>query len=85
MIESKNYSKTVPRDEIDKFERDLDSCHASIGLMISQGQPIQGKRRVDVERSGNKLLAFLTINNNQTYSSADMSAVGVIIRALLAT
>lgn len=79
MIESKNYSKTVPKDEVDKFERDLDYCRASIGLMISLEQSIQGKRRVDVERSGNKLLAFLTITNN------DMSIVGIIVRALLAT
>lgn len=41
LIEVKNYKKTVPLGEIDKFHRDLADCpHARAGLMISLGSPI---------------------------------------------
>ena len=40
MVESKNYSRTVPRDEVDKFERDLQQSRASIGIMVSLGHSI---------------------------------------------
>jgi hypothetical protein len=79
LIEVKNYSRTGPRDEIDKFERDTDSCRAAIGLMVSLDQSIQGKRRVDVERVGNRLHAFICISNS------DMLLIALVVRALLAT
>ncbi len=40
VVESKNYSRTVPKDEVDKFERDLEQSRANIGIMISLGHSI---------------------------------------------
>ena len=40
IVESKNYSRTVPRDEVDKFERDMEHSRASLGVMLSLGHTI---------------------------------------------
>jgi hypothetical protein len=46
MIEVKNYSKTVPRTEYQKFLRDLDACRGVAGgLMISLNAPFAGVAR----------------------------------------
>ncbi len=79
LLECKNYSQTVNQAEIDKFISDLMGSSASVGLMVSLGSSIRGKRRVDVHRQKNKLVGFAVIQSEQ-----DVPGIGIMIRSLLA-
>ena len=43
-IESKNYGTVVPKDQIDKFKRDLKNSGIPYGIMISVDSQITGKK-----------------------------------------
>jgi hypothetical protein len=47
MLESKNYTNTVAKKELDKFENDMISHNVRWGIMISFNSPISGMRELD--------------------------------------
>jgi hypothetical protein len=59
MIESKNYSSNVSKEEILKMERDMIVNHINFGIFISFVSGIQGMREMDFHTF---------IHNNETYN-----------------
>ena len=47
MLESKNYTTSISKDEIDKMERDMKEHNILWGLFVSWNSGIQGKREFD--------------------------------------
>jgi hypothetical protein len=47
MLESKNYTNTVAKKELDKFENDMVAHNIRWGIMISFNSPISGMRELD--------------------------------------
>ena len=59
MLESKNYTTTVNKDEIAKLKSDMINHHIKWGILASFNSPIQGMKELD----------FITFNhNNEMYS-----------------
>lgn len=62
--EVKNYTNTVPIDQIDKFKRDMkDNTHVRVGVLISRKTPISGKTSKgdrDIEVMDGQLLIYLS-------------------------
>jgi len=86
MLESKNYSTTVNKDEINKLQSDMINHHIKWGILASFNSSIQGMRELDLH----------TFNhNNETYFiimisnlSADIHKLDLglqIIRKLILT
>jgi len=86
MLESKNYSTTVNKDEINKLQSDMINHHIKWGILASFNSSIQGMRELDLH----------TFNhNNETYFiimisnlSADIHKLDLglqIIRKLMLT
>jgi hypothetical protein len=52
LLESKNYTQAVPKQELTKFFDDMISCRdrldVQFGIFIAVGARIQGKRAIDV-------------------------------------
>jgi hypothetical protein len=63
MIEVKKYVNTVPKHEVEKFEKDVAHTEVASGIMVSFS-PISGTKQVDVKTLGDKLLVFMTISPN---------------------
>lgn len=59
IIESKNYTNTVNKDEINKLQSDMITNHIKWGLMISFNSNITGMKELDFHTF---------IHNNETYS-----------------
>jgi hypothetical protein len=49
MVEVKNYGKSVPSTEVDKFKRDIVENKYNIGIFVSYGSPIACKDRLSNE------------------------------------
>jgi len=67
MIETKNYSGSIPKKEIDKFKRDLLQNHSyEWGIFITSSSPISGKKMLGFEdfENGKKIIWLPSINNN---------------------
>lgn len=58
LFENKNYSSNVPKEEIDKFFRDIDNVK-SHGIFISQNSGIVGKNNLQVDIHNGYILIFL--------------------------
>lgn len=86
MLESKNYTTTVNKDEIIKLQSDMINHHIKWGLLVSFNSAIQGMRELDLHTF---------IHNNETYFvimisnlSADIHKLDLglqIIRKLMLT
>lgn len=59
LFESKDYRDSVPRHEVEKFERDvlLRKCH---GIMISQNSPIVFRKQYDVQVINGCILVYVS-------------------------
>ena len=64
MLESKNYTTTINKDEIIKFQYDMVHNHIKYGLLLSFNSMIQGMKEFDI-------LTF--IHNNEKYSIITIS------------
>ena len=89
-IEVKDYSRTVPTAEVDKFMRDIDQVHRSHGMMISLHSKIAKRReRVGIDfLSDNRCAVYIGGAGTNTESNIDV-IVGYIhaifkIEAILA-
>jgi hypothetical protein len=58
MLESKNYTNTVSKKELDKFEADMITHGVHWGILISFNSPISGMRELDY---------YVFAHNKQTY------------------
>jgi hypothetical protein len=58
-IESKNYETSVPKDQIDKFQRDLKNSGIPYGIMISTDSQITGKKDFEVEFYEDKIILYI--------------------------
>jgi hypothetical protein len=58
MLESKNYTNTVSKKELDKFEADMITHGVHWGILISFNSPISGMRELDY---------YVFTHNKQTY------------------
>jgi len=59
LIENKNYSSTVPYDEITKFHRDIEYNNYCNGLFISQSSIISGKQNFQIDFHNNAILIYI--------------------------
>jgi hypothetical protein len=59
MLESKNYTTTVNKDEITKLKNDMVTHHIKWGILASFNSNIQGMKELDF---------YTFTNNNETYS-----------------
>jgi hypothetical protein len=59
LIENKNYSSTVPYDEITKFHRDIEHNNYCNGLFISQSSIISGKQNFQIDFHNNAILIYI--------------------------
>jgi nucleoid DNA-binding protein len=50
LLESKNYSKTVPSKEIEKFMRDMSESKVTFGIFVSFGVGITGHHRFSIDK-----------------------------------
>lgn len=48
MLESKNYTKTVIKDEVEKMERDMIENNMKLGMFLSWNSGVQGMREFDI-------------------------------------
>lgn len=58
MLESKNYTNTVSKKELEKFESDMITHNIQWGILISFNSPISGMRELDY---------YVFAHNKQTY------------------
>ena len=58
-IESKNYETSVPKDQIDKFKRDLKNSGINYGVMISTDSQITGKTDFEIEEYEDKYIIYI--------------------------
>jgi len=58
-IESKNYGTVVPKDQIDKFKRDLKNSGIQYGIMISVDSQITGKEDFEIEEFEDKYIIYI--------------------------
>jgi hypothetical protein len=59
MLESKNYTSTVPKDEIIKMEFDMITHHIKWGLFVSLNSNVQGMKELDF---------YTFTHNNENYN-----------------
>ena len=58
-IESKNYGTVVPKEQIDKFKRDLKNSGIPYGIMISVDSQITGKKDFEIEEFEDKYIIYI--------------------------
>jgi len=58
MIENKDYTKNVPKEEIEKFIRDIEQQGCS-GILISQSSGISRKKNYQIDIHNNNILIFI--------------------------
>ena len=61
MLESKNYTNVVSREEIEKMERDMKEHNILWGLFISWNSCIQGKREFDFHIFSHKSKTYIIV------------------------
>ena len=66
LIETKDYTTNVKKDEVDKFIRDVNNndCH---GVFISQNSGIVNKENFQFEINNNKILIYIHKMNYEPY------------------
>ena len=75
MLESKNYTTTINKDEIDKMERDMKEHNILWGIFISWNSNIQGKREFDMHifsHQGNNYVVIMLSNLSKDTSRLDL-------------
>ncbi len=78
-LEIKNYTKSVPKQQIDKFYNDIDTTN-SHGIMISLNSGISCKKNMTFEiKKNDNICFFLTYNN---YDADNIKNIIHIIRQL---
>ena len=58
-IESKNYDTVIPKEQIDKFKRDLKNSGIHYGVMISVDSQITGKEDFEIEEFEDKYIIYI--------------------------
>ena len=58
LIESKNYSNTIPTKEVEKFKTDLDRTNIQYGIFYSFNSSITGKHKFQVESYKDKWILY---------------------------
>ena len=58
-LESKNYTTSVPKDQVEKFKRDLINSDIRYGIMISTNTKISGKDVIDYEMYEDKIIMYI--------------------------
>jgi hypothetical protein len=58
LIESKNYSNTIPTKEVEKFKTDLDRTNIQYGIFYSFNSSITGKHKFQVENYKDKWILY---------------------------
>lgn len=64
-IDTKNYTKTVPKSEVDKFERDILDGNTH-GIMVSVSSKISGKPHFTVDVIGGRVGVYLSCTGGDT-------------------
>jgi hypothetical protein len=59
LIENKNYTNSVPYDEITKFHRDIEHNDFCNGIFISQSSTISGKQNFQIDFHNNAILLYI--------------------------
>jgi soluble P-type ATPase len=59
LIENKNYTNSVPYDEVTKFHRDIEHNDYCNGLFISQSSIISGKQNFQLDFHNNAVLLYI--------------------------
>jgi len=59
LIENKNYTNSVPYDEITKFHRDIEHNDFCNGIFISQSSTISGKQNFQIDFHNNAILIYI--------------------------
>ena len=73
MLESKNYTTTINKDEIIKLQNDMINHHIKWGIMVSFNSLIQGMKELDY---------YTFIHNNETFSVIMIGTLGVDLHKL---
>lgn len=73
MLESKNYTSTVPKEEVNKLEKDMITHHIKWGLFISLNSNIQGMKELDL---------YTFTYNNENYNIFMISTLSTDINKL---
>lgn len=60
LIESKNYSNTVPSKEITKFKNDLIRVNSNYGVFFSFNSKITSKDNMEIEKFDNKIILYVS-------------------------
>jgi hypothetical protein len=58
LIDNKEYNKNVPKDEVNKFIRDIDNIDCD-GILISQLSGISNKENYQIDVHNNKILLYI--------------------------
>jgi hypothetical protein len=84
MLESKNYTTKVNKDEIDKMKSDMIHCNIRWGIFISWNSNIIGKKEFDLEIFHEKGIQYHTIYISNLSSDIDRLDLGIqLIRKLI--
>jgi len=76
MIESKNYTKTINKDEVEKMEYDMKFNNIKFCLFLSLNAPIQGFREMDLHsfsHNNENYFAIMVANLSNDISKLDLS------------
>ena len=75
MLESKNYTTSVSKDELDKMERDMIEHNIKWGIFVSWNSNLIGKREFDVHtfsHKGNNYVIIIISNLSKDNSRLDL-------------
>jgi hypothetical protein len=76
MLESKNYTTSVSKDELDKMERDMIEHNIKWGIFVSWNSNIIGKREFDIHtfsHKGNNYVIIIISNLSKDSSRLDLA------------
>ena len=86
MLESKNYTTTVNKDEITKLQSDMINHHIKWGILTSFNSSIQGMRELDLHTFNHNNETYFTIMISNLSSDIHKLDLGLqIIRKLMLT
>jgi hypothetical protein len=86
MLESKNYTTTVNKDEIIKLQSDMINHHIKWGILVSFNSTIQGMRELDMHTFNHNNETFFIIMISNLSSDIHKLDLGLqIIRKLILT
>ncbi len=66
LVEVKTYSRNVPTAEVDKFQRDLNTCSCDAGIFISLTSGIAHKKKLETSMCGDKPVVYLPNTDTTT-------------------